>query len=251
MSADRKAIGKKLRFEVFKRDKFTCQYCGHKAPDVVLQVDHLQPVALGGANEILNLITSCVDCNSGKGARTLSDDSALAKQRAQLEALAERREQLDMMLEWSAELGELLDYEVDSVAERIELHIPAFSVGLDGRNKIRQWLQKYSLLELMEALSVGVSQYIRGDSGMDDRERCFNSIPGIARMRRLPQDERDLYYVRGIARKRFSRCDDEVAIDLLRRAAAAGHDSETLKATARREGSWSSWVNAMYDLIGD
>jgi 5-methylcytosine-specific restriction endonuclease McrA len=29
----RKALSKKLRFEVFKRDNFTCQYCGRAAPD--------------------------------------------------------------------------------------------------------------------------------------------------------------------------------------------------------------------------
>lgn len=63
----RKAISKKLRFEVFKRDSFTCQYCGRKAPDVVLEVDHIKPVAQGGTNTILNLITSCRECNRGKG----------------------------------------------------------------------------------------------------------------------------------------------------------------------------------------
>jgi len=42
---ERKAISKKLRFEVYKRDKFTCQYCGRKAPDVILEIDHINPVA--------------------------------------------------------------------------------------------------------------------------------------------------------------------------------------------------------------
>lgn len=46
----RKSISKKLRFEVFKRDSFTCQYCGKMAPDVVLEVDHINPVASGGEN---------------------------------------------------------------------------------------------------------------------------------------------------------------------------------------------------------
>lgn len=62
----RQPISKALRFEVFKRDKFTCQYCGRSAPDVNLQIDHIHPVAKGGDNDILNLITSCADCNSGK-----------------------------------------------------------------------------------------------------------------------------------------------------------------------------------------
>ena len=44
----RKAISVKLRFEVFKRDNFTCQYCGRKSPDVILHVDHIDPVKNGG-----------------------------------------------------------------------------------------------------------------------------------------------------------------------------------------------------------
>ena len=39
-SPKRKSISKKARFEVFKRDSFTCQYCGRTAPDVVLHLDH-------------------------------------------------------------------------------------------------------------------------------------------------------------------------------------------------------------------
>ena len=38
--AERKPLSKKIRFEVFKRDAFTCQYCGQMAPDVLLEVDH-------------------------------------------------------------------------------------------------------------------------------------------------------------------------------------------------------------------
>lgn len=63
---DRQSISKKLRFEVFKRDKFTCQYCGKSAPEVVLHVDHIHPVSEGGETEIINLITSCFDELAGQ-----------------------------------------------------------------------------------------------------------------------------------------------------------------------------------------
>jgi 5-methylcytosine-specific restriction endonuclease McrA len=62
----RKPISKKARFEVFKRDGFTCQYCGSHPPDVVLEVDHIEPVSGGGSNDADNLITSCFNCNRGK-----------------------------------------------------------------------------------------------------------------------------------------------------------------------------------------
>src|SRR4051812_15410387 len=65
-STRRRSTGKRLRFEVFKRDYFTCRYCGAQPPDVVLVVDHVIPVALGGPSTLDNLITACEPCNQGK-----------------------------------------------------------------------------------------------------------------------------------------------------------------------------------------
>lgn len=55
-----------LRFAVFKRDSFTCQYCGRRAPEFPLHVDHVVPWASGGRTELSNLRTACSECNLGK-----------------------------------------------------------------------------------------------------------------------------------------------------------------------------------------
>ena len=67
----RRTITPAIRFEVFRRDSFTCQYCGRRAPRVVLHVDHITPVVAGGTNDLANLRTACSTCNTGKGARPL------------------------------------------------------------------------------------------------------------------------------------------------------------------------------------
>lgn len=72
MATPRKQISKGTRFKVFNRDGFTCCYCGQQPPAVVLEVDHIVPVAAGGANAIENLTTACMDCNRGKGAKKLT-----------------------------------------------------------------------------------------------------------------------------------------------------------------------------------
>lgn len=107
MQRKRAPLKKSVRFEVFKRDKFTCQYCGRMAPDVVLNCDHINPVANGGTNEFVNLVTSCEACNSGKSDKQLTESDAVKRQSAELLKLAERREQLQMMAEWRTELGKL------------------------------------------------------------------------------------------------------------------------------------------------
>lgn len=69
-----KNVSKRTRYEVLNRDGFACQYCGGKAPDVKLAIDHVIPVALGGDNKPSNLVTACVDCNAGKGASNPDSD---------------------------------------------------------------------------------------------------------------------------------------------------------------------------------
>ena len=101
--AQRKPLSKTTLFEVFKRDSFTCQYCGSKAPDVILEIDHINPVSKGGDNEMMNLLTSCFTCNRGKTDRIISDNSVVEKQRKQIEELNIRRQQLEMMLQWRDE----------------------------------------------------------------------------------------------------------------------------------------------------
>jgi hypothetical protein len=71
----------RLRWEVLQGDEFTCRYCGQFAPMVVLEVDHVVPVATGGTNEKENLITSCSACNRGKSA--LRQTELLTRVRAQ------------------------------------------------------------------------------------------------------------------------------------------------------------------------
>ena len=60
------AVSKRLRYEVLRRDNYTCRYCGHSAPEVEVTVDHVIPKALGGSDEPSNLCAACGDCNGGK-----------------------------------------------------------------------------------------------------------------------------------------------------------------------------------------
>jgi hypothetical protein len=60
------AVSRRLRFEILRRDNYTCRYCGASAPDVSLAIDHVIPTTLGGADDPTNLVTACQDCNNGK-----------------------------------------------------------------------------------------------------------------------------------------------------------------------------------------
>ncbi|SNT18802.1 5-methylcytosine-specific restriction endonuclease McrA [Azospirillum sp. RU38E] len=57
------------RFNVFLRDRFTCQYCGKPFPTHELTFDHVIPRCRGGRTSWDNVVTSCSACNLAKGSR--------------------------------------------------------------------------------------------------------------------------------------------------------------------------------------
>lgn len=124
----RKSLSKHTRFEIFKRDGFTCQYCGRTPPQVILHVDHVFPVASGGDNSDMNLVTSCEDCNQGKSDRHL--DQASPSLSNQVAVAKERREQ---MSEFNAFLMQQRTEELEAVRE----------LGLYWNNKFRRQKNKW------------------------------------------------------------------------------------------------------------
>ena len=58
------------RRNVFKRDRFTCQYCGRQPGKDELTIDHVVPRAHGGISSWTNCVLACINCNSRKADRT-------------------------------------------------------------------------------------------------------------------------------------------------------------------------------------
>lgn len=57
------------RYNIFTRDRNTCQYCGEHFPRGELSLDHVVPISRGGRTTWSNVICSCVECNKRKGGR--------------------------------------------------------------------------------------------------------------------------------------------------------------------------------------
>jgi 5-methylcytosine-specific restriction endonuclease McrA len=58
------------RWNVFKRDRFTCQYCGVQPGSEELTIDHVVPRAQGGTSTWTNCVLACIECNARKADRT-------------------------------------------------------------------------------------------------------------------------------------------------------------------------------------
>ncbi len=59
---------KMSRYEIFNRDKYTCQYCGEQSRHLTL--DHVIPRYRGGQHTWENVVSACVACNRRKAGRT-------------------------------------------------------------------------------------------------------------------------------------------------------------------------------------
>lgn len=249
----REPISKMLRFEVFKRDSFKCQYCGAASPDALLHVDHIRPVCDGGTNEILNLITACEGCNLGKGARLLSDTTIVTKTRSQLEALQARREQIELMMEWQRELMDLDSDTVDA-AEDLWFELSGFNLTASGRDKLSKIVKKFGLEATLEAMRISAGNYLR--KGADNKnlpestEIAFSKIGGICELNRRTKAKpylKDLYYFRNVLKKRLHYCNPYKAMERLEAAFLAGVPAEDLRTIVIQAKNWTHFNNLVDD----
>ena len=58
------------RRNIFKRDRYTCQYCGTQPGSEELTIDHVTPRSQGGVSSWQNCVLACVECNKRKANRT-------------------------------------------------------------------------------------------------------------------------------------------------------------------------------------
>lgn len=248
--AGRKPMSKKTRFEVFKRDSFTCQYCGAKAPDVILNVDHIHPVAEGGTDDLLNLVTACYECNSGKGARLLSDDSAVSRQRDQMQQLAAKREQTEMMIEWREALRESGDRLLEYAVSVMQARMSPFVLNDNGRRNIQKTLNQYGFSVLMDAIEAATTQYLQfNTSGVpvqDSVEKCLSMVPKIASVKsgNDPAHEaivKQTAYLRAVVRNRLEGryFDGGMAWRIISKSLSNGVKYEDLLDFCKQVKNWS------------
>lgn len=240
-NAKRKALPKKLRFEVFKRDSFTCQYCGRMAPDVILEVDHILPVAEGGTNNIMNLITSCHDCNSGKGKRKLSENNEVKKQQDQLRQLNEKREQIEMMLEWRNELLNFDNEQIDKIEELFSSYCTGRTFTESGRKTISKLIKKYGFIEVYDCTRISAETYCDTENP-ETASKVFNYISRICYNRKMQSEVpvlKDINYIVKIVKNRLAYSNPYRLKEFLCRHMSVD-DVENVKEIATESRNWTN-----------
>lgn len=172
------AVGKKKRFEVFKRDAFTCQYCGRTPPTVTLECDHVVAVANGGTDEEHNLITSCFDCNRGK--RDIPLTVVVPAVAERIEREKEVSEQVTEYNEFLASQKAVMDANIDEVGRvwfnQFKRRKDHWAFGPSRVPSIRTFLRKLTLTEVLEAVEIA---HERIAVYKDDDNKTFRYFCGV------------------------------------------------------------------------
>jgi hypothetical protein len=185
--AERKGIGKGLRFDIFHRDGFVCQYCGLRPPDVVLELDHIRAVADGGDNDPINLITACADCNRGKSAKRLTatpprPDADLRYLEAQQE-IAEANRYILAKEERDRAVARLISALEDVwISALTPEHVPF-------ERQWRNWLLRYTPREIENAIYIASPKYQSGQFGYNDGAAVGKLLPYVSGILKRVREE--------------------------------------------------------------
>lgn len=174
------ALSLRVRFEVFKRDDYTCRYCGRKSPDVVLEVDHVVPQCEGGTDDPINLVAACWDCNRGKAGVPLTQiltgedphDKAIEilereRQLQEYNRVIERERQYRRDMTWT-----LVRYWLDEqgmLTEKQRANEERLSIGRQDYNWLHgalKWCPEQQIREYMDvAIARGLTKNFRYVAG--------------------------------------------------------------------------------------
>lgn len=171
------AISKKIRFEVFKRDGFVCQYCGKHPPEAIMEVDHIKPKARNGKDSINNLITSCFDCNRGKGKIELKQIPNTLHENYDI--LKEKEHQYLQYMKLVSKIEKRILNEIEQVANIFESHFETVTLTDNFKNTtLKMFIKKLNIIEVMEGmkLACGHFPYLNKFPGYIDSKYCNDVV---------------------------------------------------------------------------
>jgi CRISPR/Cas system Type II protein with McrA/HNH and RuvC-like nuclease domain len=152
------SVGKKLRFEVFKRDGFQCMYCGNKTPNVLLEIDHIEPKSKGGTDDINNLITACFDCNRGKSNIELKN--LPNKLIDNIKIIKEKEAQYKQYRKIIELQNKRINAEIDEIEKIYQnYYIDYYLTERFKNSSIKQFINKLGFYETKEAMEKACTHY--------------------------------------------------------------------------------------------
>jgi CRISPR/Cas system Type II protein with McrA/HNH and RuvC-like nuclease domain len=178
-------ITNKQRFEVFKKYNFTCQYCGRRTPEVILEIDHVIPKSKSGTDDIDNLIASCFECNRGKSS-TMLDHVLIEKDiHSETILLAEREMQLAEYNYLRERIRKREDQEIAMLREHFsnQFNYPGYAEDEFSNitTIVRDALKVMSYVDIMDLIDYSIERTSQDTRGEYHNTAACKYLIGILR----------------------------------------------------------------------
>lgn len=197
---NRLPIETSVRFQVFERDNFTCQYCGRKSPEIILEIDHYVPVSKGGSNHFDNLKTSCRECNEGKSDRELCPIERIKP----VEQITPE-ETKEIVIDNS--IYGIENDEIEQVLDLVKEYIGKYELSDFSKKSITELFYRFSKDEITEGIKEAANKYLipagNGNPTIDSVDIFIEKIGGVCVYKKKPPKEQRISWTKGIARRRF------------------------------------------------
>ena len=199
----------------------------------------------------MNLITSCFDCNRGKGKRKLTENKEMQLQIQQLKEINQKREQLEMMLKWKQELDNFENEQVNKI-ETLLQEKTGYTFSEYGKKVCKNNIKEFGFDEVYESTIISINQYYNKNDD-DSVTKVSNYIGKICHTRRRQKDnplEYKINYLCKIAKNRFSYFDNIKTRIYLRKFFELD-DFEYLKEIFCESRNWTDLKNNLESYYGE
>jgi len=145
---------KRIKFEVFEKDSFRCQFCGSRAPNVTLKLLRIQET--NDKDTWLNtafLSTSCTNCENKKAG--IINDGFIS-----IEELEERLQQLKMLINWRKGMFKIRKQQLENLITYWQNKIPGYEINSDQKKHLLSYMTKYSGDEIRNAMNVACDKFV-------------------------------------------------------------------------------------------
>ncbi|MEJ2545405.1 MAG: hypothetical protein P8Y99_15155 [Calditrichaceae bacterium] len=172
---------KRIKFEIFEKDSFRCQFCGAGAPIAALRLRRIQEAEK--QDEWLNtafLSTSCTTCEKKRAGVNAKD---LADGFISIDELEERLQQLKMLINWRKGMLRIRKQQLENLVTYWEKKVPGFQISNEQKKHLLSYMTKYAGEEIRDAMNMAADKFINynadGSFDTDSINQAFSKIQEI------------------------------------------------------------------------
>lgn len=163
--------------------------------------------------------------------------------------------QLEIMMEQHQRQKDAGEEIINKLKNYWENLAKGFSINKNGISKIRKWLNKFEFNEILKAMDISATHYLEWDGEIvtdESWEEAFYKVGAILVVNsqsKVDASLKDLYYIRGILRKRLYYHHPHHTIKWLEAAMSWGATVDELKEIALTTKNWTAFSQDIDDII--